>query len=71
MNVSVSPSLSSRSECLRIDIEIVSICFSFGDHLLCGGLLVGLASICSWPTPSPLAGGEYTVLLDLNKHLLK
>jgi hypothetical protein len=64
MNVFVSPSLSSRSECFWVNIEIVAVCFSFGDNLLCGGLFVGLASICSWPSPSSLAGSEYAVLFD-------
>jgi hypothetical protein len=63
MNVSVCTSLRSRSECFWIDVEIISVCFSFGDNLLYSGLFVGLAGVCSWSTPCPLTGGEDAILL--------
>ena len=65
MDVSIRPSFSSRSECLGINIEIISICFSLGNDLLSSDLLVSLASVCSWSAPRPLAGGEDAILFDV------
>jgi hypothetical protein len=71
MNISVRPSFSSRSESFWINVEIVAICFSFGNDLLGGGLFVSLASVCSWSTPRPLAGGEDAVLLEADQYMLQ
>jgi len=62
VQVPVGTSLSSRSESLWINVEVVTKCFGIGDDLLGCCLFVGLAGISSGSAPGPLPGSKDPVL---------